>query len=90
MRVAKQLRDAGFKALVYPDPSETLKLQTRFAARNAIPVAVFFGPDEQEQGNVTLRSVTPETDVADPEAARQSKNVTVPLTDMIETVRSLS
>ncbi|MBS1713291.1 MAG: histidine--tRNA ligase family protein [Armatimonadetes bacterium] len=90
MRVARQLREAGFRTLVYPDPAETLKLQTRFAARNAIPVAVFFGPDEQEQGNVTLRSVTPETDVADPEAARQSKNTTVPLSDLVETVRSLS
>lgn len=89
MRVARQLRDAGFKTIVYPDPNVTLKLQTRFAAQNAIPVAVFFGPDEQEQGNVTLRAVTPETDVADPEAARQSKNTTIALTDLIETVRSM-
>lgn len=89
MRVARQLREAGFKTIVYPDPAVTLKLQTRFAAQNAIPVAVFFGPDEQEQGNVTLRSVTPETDVADPEAARQAKNMTISLDQLVETVRGM-
>ena len=89
MRVARQLREAGFKTIVYPDPSVTLKLQTRFAAQNGIPVAIFFGPDEQEQGNVTIRAVTPETDVADPEAARQSKNMTVTLAELIDTVRTL-
>lgn len=89
MRVARQLRDAGLRTIVYPDPSVTLKLQTRYAAQNRIPVAVFFGPDEQEQGNVTIRTITPETDVADPDAARQAKNMTVSLTEMVDTVRSL-
>lgn len=89
MRVARTLREAGVKTIVYPDPSVTLKLQTRYAAQNSIPVAVFYGPDEQEQGNVTIRTITPETDVPDPEAARLAKNMTVPLSEMVETVRSL-
>lgn len=89
MRVARQLREAGLKTFVYPDPTVTLKLQTRYAAQNSIPCAVFFGPDEQEQGTVTIREITPERDVADPEAARQAKNVTVALDQMVDTVRSL-
>lgn len=89
MRVAKQLRDSGISTFVYPDPTVTLKLQTRFAAQNAIPCAIFYGPDEQEQGNVTIREITPERDVADPDAARQAKNVTVSLAEMIETVKAL-
>ncbi len=89
MRVARQLREAGVKTLVYPDPRVTLKLQTRFAAQNGIPCAVFFGPDEQASGTVTVREVTPERDVADPEAARKAKNISVPLADLVATVRSL-
>lgn len=89
MRLAKQLRDSGLRAMVYPDPSKSLKLQTRFAAQNGIPCAVFYGPDEQEAGNVTVREITPERDVDDPEAARQAKNVTVPIDQVVETVRSL-
>ncbi len=89
LHVAKQLRESGLRTIVFPDPAVTLKLQTRFAAQNSIPCAVFFGPDEQEQGNVTIREITPERDVADPDAARKSKNMTVALAEMVETVRSL-
>lgn len=89
MGVAKQLREAGLRTLVYPDPSVTLKLQTRFAAQNSIPCAIFYGPDEQEQGNVTIREITPERDVADPESARKAKNITVTLAEMVEAVRNL-
>lgn len=89
LRVAKTLRDSGLRTIVYPDPAVTLKLQTRYAAQNSIPVAIFYGPDEQEQGNVTIRSVTPESDVADPEAARQAKNMTVSIDQLVNTVRSL-
>ncbi|MBS1723661.1 MAG: ATP phosphoribosyltransferase regulatory subunit [Armatimonadetes bacterium] len=89
MRVAKQLRDAGVRTIVYPDPAETFKLQTRYAAKNGIPCAVFFGPDEQAEGKVTVREITPEREVFDKDAARAAKNVTVPLDQLVETVRSL-
>ena len=61
----------------------------QFAAHNEIPVAIFYGPDEQEEGMVTLRSVTFGEMEQDVQQARKSKNVKVPVADIVAEVKAL-
>lgn len=89
MKVAKMLRDAGINTIVYPDPSVSLKLQTRFAAQNDIPVAVFGWPNELENGQISLRQVTSEKAVENPDESRAAKNNTVNLDALIAEVKAL-
>ncbi len=89
LKLAKQLRESFDRVLVFPDPNASLKSQTKFAAHNKIPVAIFYGPDEQEEGMVTLRSVTFGEMEQDVQQARKSKNVKVPVADIVAEVKAL-
>jgi histidyl-tRNA synthetase len=55
-RFAAELRDAGVKAMVYP---ETVKLQKqlKFADRKGIRYAVIIGPDEDANQQVTVKDL---------------------------------
>lgn len=88
LRLARILRESFDRVLVFPEPNTSLKQQTKFAALNGIPVAVFFGPDEQEQGLVTLRSVT-SGEEQDVQAARQTKNVQVPVGEIVVHIKAM-
>jgi histidyl-tRNA synthetase len=79
LSVAKSLRDLGFRTFVYPRPTDKLGVQTRFAARNGIRAVVFYGPDEKEAGEITLRYVSEEKAIKDRKSAGGSKTERVPL-----------
>lgn len=89
VKLARQLRQEFKRVLIYPDPNASLKAQTKFASHNRIPVVIFYGPDEQVEGMVTLRSVTFDDQEGDVREMRKSKNVQVPLADIVAEVRAM-
>jgi histidyl-tRNA synthetase len=54
--VAGELRRAGLRVEVYPEPKE-LRAQLTFANKKGIPLAVILGPDEVARGEVVLRDL---------------------------------
>jgi histidyl-tRNA synthetase len=55
-RLAAELRSAGLAAEVYPE-ARKLAVQLKYAEKRAIPLAVFFGPEEQARGLYTLKDL---------------------------------
>ena len=57
LRLSEELRQAGLKVNCYPQV-EKLSKQLRYGDRIGIKVAVLFGPEELEQGKVTLKNLS--------------------------------
>lgn len=76
MDLASRLRQAGVKVSLYP---EVVKLprQFKYGDRMGMKVAAVLGPDERLNGTVTLKNL------------RTGKQMTVPATTVIETVRQM-
>ena len=88
LKLATELRKTIGRVLVFPDPTASFKMQTKFASENGIKYIVFYGPDEAEAGEVTIRTLT-DGDITDVQAARQSKNQKVTVAELSDTLLSL-
>jgi histidyl-tRNA synthetase len=55
-RLAAELREAGVKAMVYPETAK-LQKQLKFADRKGIRYAVILGPDEDANQQVTVKDL---------------------------------
>jgi len=56
MRAAAEIREAGFRTVVYPEPDKLGK-QLKYADRLDIPVAVILGPDELADGKAAVKNL---------------------------------
>lgn len=54
--LATQLREAGFRTEVYPDPVK-IKKQMNYANQNQIPVVILVGDDEIQNNQVTIKNM---------------------------------
>jgi histidyl-tRNA synthetase len=63
MRVADELRAAGLRVLVYPDP-EKIGKQIKYADGRGIPFVALLGEDEIKAGTVTVKDLARETQQA--------------------------
>ena len=57
LKLSEELRQVGLKVNAYP-LSDKLSKQMKFADRIGIKVVVVLGPDELEQGQVTLKNMS--------------------------------
>ena len=55
--LAAELREAGMKTIVYPEPAKLPK-QFKFADRMKMKVALVLGPDEAEKGSVVVKNLS--------------------------------
>ena len=55
-RLAADLRQAGIRAAVYPEPTKLMK-QLKYADRMGIKLALIVGPDEVDAGQVTVKDL---------------------------------
>ncbi len=55
-RLAAELRKAGIRAAVYPEPAKLMK-QLKYADRMGIKLALIVGPDEAAAGQVTIKDL---------------------------------
>jgi histidyl-tRNA synthetase len=56
LELSRELRDAGINTIVYPEPAR-LQRQFKFADRMKIAIAVTIGPQEAEQGSVSIKDL---------------------------------
>lgn len=56
LEVARELRDAGYRVVAYPD-ADKLGKQLKFADRLDVPVAVILGPDELQAGKAAVKNL---------------------------------
>ena len=56
LRLAAELREAGFSVACYPEPAK-LPRQFKYADRMGMRVVLVLGPDEAAQGNITLKDL---------------------------------
>jgi histidyl-tRNA synthetase len=56
LRLAAELRQAGLKAICYPETAK-LPRQFKYADRAGIRVAAVIGPDEAARGQVTIKNL---------------------------------
>lgn len=57
LKVAQSLRNAGINTELYPDPSDKLDKQFKYASKKNIPYALVIGQDEVDQNVVTLKNL---------------------------------
>ncbi len=57
LQVAKSLRDAGINTELYPDPTDKLDKQFKYADKKGIPFALVIGEDESAKNMVTLKNL---------------------------------
>jgi histidyl-tRNA synthetase len=57
LRVASQLRQAGVNTELYPDPSDKLEKQLKYADKKGIPYAIVIGQDELDKKVVNLKNL---------------------------------
>ncbi len=57
LKVASQLRQAGINTELYPDPSDKLEKQLKYADKKGIPYAIVIGQDELDQNVVNLKNL---------------------------------
>ena len=57
LNLASQLRNEGIKAICYPEAAK-LQKQLKFADRMGIQVVLVLGPDEAQNGQVTIKNLT--------------------------------
>lgn len=55
--VARQLRAAGLNTELYPDPTDRLDKQLKYADKKGIPYVIVIGQDEVDGGQVTLKNL---------------------------------
>ncbi|MCD6331865.1 MAG: histidine--tRNA ligase [Bacteroidales bacterium] len=55
--LAEQMRRAGFKTEIYPDPVK-IKKQMQYAHHNQIPVVVMYGEEERLQKQITIKQMS--------------------------------
>jgi len=60
MRLADQLRGAGLRVMVYPDPDKIGK-QIKYADGRGIPFVAILGEDEIKAGRVTVKNLAAQT-----------------------------
>jgi histidyl-tRNA synthetase len=56
MQIANELREAGFRTIIYPDVDKMGK-QFKYADRLDVPVAVILGPDEMANDQVAVKNL---------------------------------
>jgi histidyl-tRNA synthetase len=56
MRLAADLREAGFRVEWYPQPAKLAK-QFKYSDRQGIPISLILGPDEVENQTVTVKQM---------------------------------
>jgi len=56
MRVAAEIREAGIRTVIYPEPDKLGK-QFKYADKLDIPVAVILGPDELADGKAAVKNL---------------------------------
>ncbi|OGG02986.1 hypothetical protein A2W14_04365, partial [Candidatus Gottesmanbacteria bacterium RBG_16_37_8] len=56
-KISKLLRSNGINTELYPDPTDKLDKQLKYADKKGIPFVVIIGPDEAEKNLVTLRNM---------------------------------
>lgn len=61
LRVAQKLRTAGLSTELYPDPTDKLDKQLKYADKKGIPFALMIGQDEVRGGTVTLKNLETRT-----------------------------
>jgi histidyl-tRNA synthetase len=57
LKVASQLRTAGVNTELYPDPTDKLEKQFKYADKKGIPYAIIIGQDEADKNLVTLKNL---------------------------------
>lgn len=57
LKVAARLRDSGINTELYPDPSDKLDKQFKYADKKMIPFAIVIGGDENKKNVVTLKNL---------------------------------
>lgn len=57
LKAASTLREAGINTELYPDPSDKLDKQFKYADKKGIPYAIVIGEDEVAKGVVTLKNL---------------------------------
>lgn len=62
-KVAQFLRKNGFNTDLYPDPSNKLDKQLKYADKKGIPYVVIIGPDEVKNKTVTLKNMKKNTQI---------------------------
>jgi histidyl-tRNA synthetase len=67
LRLAVELRQAGFNVTCYPEPAK-LPRQFKFADRMGMRVVLVLGPDEAAQGKVTIKDLSNGTQEVRPRA----------------------
>lgn len=55
--IAKELREDGINTDLYPNPTEKLEKQLKYADKKGIPYVVIAGPDEVKDQNVTIKNL---------------------------------
>jgi len=98
LKLAAELRAAGIRTETYFASKKKMgmKFQLSHADRNEIPVAVIVGEDELAQGVVSIKDLfagkVEREDIQDRDAYREAGKtgqVTVPRTEMVDTVQGL-
>lgn len=60
-QITQKLRKSSINTDLYPDPTDKLEKQLKYASKKNIPFAVIIGPDEVNNGKVTLKNLTNRT-----------------------------
>jgi len=58
LKVAAKLREAGINTELYPEPSDKLDKQFKYADKKGIPFALVLGQDELNNNTVTLKNMS--------------------------------
>jgi len=75
LKVASLLRDAGINTELYPDPTDKIDKQFKYADKKSIPFAIVIGEEEMKNNSVTLKNL----------ASREQ--ITLPIDEVITKLR---
>ena len=97
LKVASMLRREGIRTEVYfGEPNAKMKDQLSLANLRQVPVAVIIGPDEMEKEQASVKDLQAglqaRTNIGDREEFRKqgkTGQVTVPLSDLVSTVKNI-
>ncbi len=96
MKLATELRAAGFNTLTYLGGKKNMAEQLSDADRYEIPVAVILGEDELQRGEISVKNLIVgkqvRNEIADHDAylkAGRTTQVTVKRSEMAETIRTI-
>jgi histidyl-tRNA synthetase len=57
LKVASKLREAGINTELYPDPTDKIDKQFKYAGKKGIPFAIVIGEEELKNNTVTLKNL---------------------------------